>query len=160
MSRALGQKSGVVAKHRELVLDAIQSGMRLSDVATLLGLKTHGAISNALRDDPEYLTAREVGVESRMELRERELEAAEDSVSVARARELLSHSRWRAEREFPDRWGQRNQLKVEHVGDLGERLRRAQQRVRDARTIDGEVLRDSPAIAPPDASSGTDGDGA
>ena len=160
MSRALGQKSGVVAKHRELVLDAIQSGMRLSDVATLLGLKTHGAISNALRDDPEYLTAREVGVESRMELRERELEAAADSVTVARARELLSHARWRAEREFPDRWGQRNQLKVEHVGDLGERLRRAQQRVHDARTIDGEVLREQSALPPPDESSSSDGDGA
>ena len=160
MSRALGQKSGVVAKHRELVLDAIQSGMRLSDVAALLGLKTHGAISHSFKGDPEYLAAREIGAEAKLEVRERELEQAEESVTIARARELLSHARWRAEREFPDRWGQRNQLKVEHVGDLGERLRRAQQRVRDAHVIDGEVVRDSPAIAPPDESSSPDGDGA
>jgi len=45
-----------------------------------------------------------------MEIRERELEAAADSVAVARARELLSHARWRAEREHPTRWGQRQQV--------------------------------------------------
>ena len=106
----------MVAKHRDVVLDAIRSGMRLTDVAASLGLKTHGAITNSFRDDPEYLTAREIGAESKMEIRERELEAAEDSVAVARARELLSHARWRAEREHPTRWGQRQQ--VEHGAQI------------------------------------------
>jgi glycosyltransferase A (GT-A) superfamily protein (DUF2064 family) len=83
-----------------------------------------------------------------MELRERQLEVADESVTVARARDLLSHARWRAEREFPERWGQHNQVTVNKGIDLGERLRRAKER-----TIDGERVADTPvaALLPPSA---------
>ena len=47
-----------------------------------------------------------------IEQREEELEQAEDALNLARARELLSHARWRAEREFPHRWGQKGSLVV------------------------------------------------
>jgi hypothetical protein len=131
---AKGQRKwGVVALNRDVVLERVQAGEKLTDIAQSLGLKTHAAIARAFRDDPEYQEARLVGVEARMEMRERELEVADESVTVARARDLLSHARWRAEREFPERWGQHNQVTVNKGIDLGERLRRAKER-----TIDGE----------------------
>ena len=82
--------------HRDSVLERIRAGDRLTDIAHSLGLRDHSAISHRLRDDPDYQLARQTGVEARMEHRERELEVAPDSVTVARARELLSHARWRA----------------------------------------------------------------
>lgn len=116
---------------KQVLLDRIAKGHYLTDIAKDLGLATHSAISNYLSHDPEYVAARLAGTKVRLEQRERELQDAPDSVTVARARELLSHARWRAEREFPEHWGQHNRLTVEHSGDLGDRLRRAKERVID-----------------------------
>jgi hypothetical protein len=91
--------------HREQIIEQVAAGVRLTDIAKSLGLKSHSAICNILDKDPDFQAARQVGLESRMDQREGELEIAEDNVTVARARELLSHARWRAERECPSRWG-------------------------------------------------------
>ena len=48
---------------------------------------------------------------------------------VSRAREGFKAAAWFAEREFPHRWGRTDKLQVEHIGDLGERLRRSKERV-------------------------------
>ena len=72
------------------------------------------AISNVLANDPDYQVARELGLEAKLAAREAEVEAATDPRHVPRARELLSHARWRAERECPARWGQRSIVAVEH----------------------------------------------
>ena len=50
-------------------------------------------------------------------------------VDLARVERLWRTVSWQAEREFPHRWGQKNHLVVENVGDLGEKLRRAKERV-------------------------------
>ena len=92
------------------IISRIKAGEKLTDIARHYGYKDHSAIVHRLKDHPEYQIARETGVEARMESREGELELAQDSVTVARARELLSHARWRAEREFPHRWGQKQQI--------------------------------------------------
>jgi ubiquinone biosynthesis protein UbiJ len=133
--------TAVAVIHRDLVLERIRAGHKLIDIAADLGLSSHAAIINALGNDPEYHDARKVAVEVRIEKREGELEVAGDSVTVARARELLSHARWRAEREFPDRWGQRNHVTVDHRSDLGDRLRKARNR---EQVIDGERVADTP----------------
>ncbi len=99
--------TAVALQHRETVIARVAAGDKLIDIAKDLGLSTHAAISKALAKDPDYLIARETGAEARLETRESELEEASDSVTVARTRELLSHARWRCEREFPDRWGTR-----------------------------------------------------
>lgn len=118
--------------HREDIIRRVAQGEYLASIAKDIGLKGKGqAICNILSTDPEYIAAREQGLENRLATRERELEAA-DPADVPRARELLSHARWRAEREAPHRWGQHNRLTVEHSGDLGERLRRAKERVIEA----------------------------
>lgn len=127
-------KNGKVAKaitHREEILERVAKGEYLQSIAHSLGLKGKGKVlSDYLANDPDYILARESGLEARLEARERELECAEPEY-VPRARELLSHARWRAEREAPHRWGQHNRLTVEHSGDLGDRLRRAKERVID-----------------------------
>lgn len=90
---------------REYIIAQVAEGAHLSSVAVSLGLAGKGqAISNALADDPEYQCARVSGLAERMELRERQLEQS-DPQNVPRARELLSHARWRAEREAPRVWG-------------------------------------------------------
>jgi len=118
----------IALQHRTEILTRVALGERLHDIALSLGYASHAGISRILADDPEYREARETGLEARMDTREAELEAASESVTVARARELLSHARWRAERECPHRWGQRSHVTVEHA-DLGDRLRRARERV-------------------------------
>lgn len=133
--------------NRDAILERIEAGDRLSDIAASYGFKSHSAIVKRLQNDPDYLIAREVGVERRMEDREKDLEVADDSVTVARARDLLSHSRWRAEREFPARWGQHNKLTVENVGDLGDRLRRAKERTVQGERVDVNTIQESESIA-------------
>lgn len=121
-----------IPANRDEILARIATGARLVDLAQQFGYSSPSAIYNRLRDDPEYHVAREIGNDMRMEIREKELESADDSVKVARARELLSHARWRAEREHPHRWGQRTHQTVEHVGDLGDKLRKARERAINA----------------------------
>ena len=48
------------------------------------------------------------GVLARIEHWEKEIEAIKEGTSqvmLGRAKEMLSHARWRAEREFPSQWG-------------------------------------------------------
>lgn len=99
----------VALQHRELILSEIEKGARLTDLASSLQVSP-SAISHVLAKDPEYIAAREEGLEARMDKREAELESADSSLKVARARELLSHARWRAEREAPARWGQKSEV--------------------------------------------------
>ncbi len=129
--------------NRDEVIERIKAGQKLTDIAHSLGYKDHSAIVHRLKDDPEYPIAREIGVEARMEARESEMESATESVTVARARELLSHARWRAEREFPHRWG--NKTEVTHeLGQSFEMLladisaKRQANAVQQDRVIDGE----------------------
>jgi hypothetical protein len=96
---------------KQSIIKRLADGELLSNIARTYGV-TGQAISNRLSDDPEYQEARISSLASRMDKRESELEDAPDSVSVARARELLSHARWRAEREAPQVWGQ----KIEQTG--------------------------------------------
>lgn len=92
-------------QHSEYILDEVAKGTKLATIAQSIGLAGKGqAISNALASDPEYQAARESGLAERMDQREVELESSEPAY-VPRARELLSHARWRAEREAPHRWG-------------------------------------------------------
>ena len=118
----MGGKSPPTAiRHRDEIIRRVSEGEYLQTVAQSLGLKGKGqAICNVLANDPEYQIARERGLEFKLEMREVELERSEPE-SVPRARELLSHARWRAEREAPHRWGAKGvavTVQVTSVGDL------------------------------------------
>ena len=116
--------AAVAITHKAEILERVAQGHRLTDIAQSLGV-TQPALSKQLAHDPDYTEARESGLQARMEQWEGELETiGPDSpqVMLARARELLSHARWRAEREAPHRWGQRNQSHVDVRVGVSDRL--------------------------------------
>jgi hypothetical protein len=71
-------------------------------------------------------------------------EVARTEFDLARAEKEWRAVSWQAEREFPHRWGQKNHLIVENVGDLADKLRRARERVIEhdpvAETPNGALL--------------------
>ena len=110
--------ASVAITHKDSILERIQQGHRITDIAKSLGV-SQPAISQVLAHDPEFIAARECGANARMEFWEGQTEAISPDdapVMLARAREMLSHSRWRAEREFPHRWGAKQQ--IEHSGSV------------------------------------------
>lgn len=67
---------------------------------------------------------------ARVERADRALEVARDALDIQRAREQARYARMDLERRRPAIYGQQHRLTVEHdLGDLGERLRRARERV-------------------------------
>jgi uncharacterized membrane protein YccC len=135
-----------IAKRGEII-NKLASGKFLRDIAAKYKV-TPAAISQYLSKDPEYVAAREEGIGQQLDKWQKEIETAGDALKLARAREAFRATAWRAEREFPGRWAQRNHVTVEHVGDLAERLRRARERVIDADSVATEqhaALLQSPA---------------
>ena len=94
----------IALENREAIIEAVSKGERLIDIAKRYGLKTHSGIANHLAQDPEYKLARLNGAHTRLEVREIELENCTTMVEVSKHRDLLSHQRWRCEREWPEVW--------------------------------------------------------
>ena len=102
--------------HKDKIISDLHQGKYLKDIAIDLGV-TKQALSQYLKDDPEYQTAREEGVAERLDkaaiLLEQitldaniRIEDAKQLLDLARIREIgLKRQEWRAEREFPARWG-------------------------------------------------------
>mgnify|MGYP001602379718 FL=1 len=121
----------LVAASQSELMNAVASGASLRSIAAQYGV-CHQAAAQHLSKHPEFQEARRVGIQIRMETREAELEVAPEQVDVSRARELLAHARWVAERIDPERWGQRTQVTVEIGADLAAALAGARDRVRAA----------------------------
>ncbi len=102
--------TSIIEIDQDSIIERVTQGERLIDIAKSYGFTSHAVISKHLASNPKYQAARELALEARMDVRESELESADDSVTVARARELLSHARWRAERECPRRWGAKQEI--------------------------------------------------
>ena len=69
---------------------------------------------------------------ARLERHTRDLAEAPDPLSLARARELVRSAQWELERLLHRLYGQKQEVSVTVNTDLGERLRRARERVVDA----------------------------
>lgn len=115
------------------IIERIANGELVPEIAEDIGC-THAAIVYACNqhDPQQYQAARLTRSEVRLDKAEHGIQVAVDGLSLARARELFNAVRWRAEREHPDRWGQRQTIVHEDLSDLGERLRRARGRTIDA----------------------------
>ena len=109
-------------EHKQEILERVAAGEKLRDIGKSYGV-TANAITNVLVDDPDYQLARVSGLESRLDQREHELEESNDQVSVSRARELLSHARWRCEREAPHKWGAKQIMALVAPPSLDSALR-------------------------------------
>ena len=105
--------TAIALQRKAEILERVAIGHKLVDIGRDIGV-TQPAISQQLAKLPEYRAARESGTLARIEAWEKEIEAIDANTEagvlmLARAREMLSHARWRAEREFPERWGQKQE---------------------------------------------------
>ncbi len=100
--------------HRDAILRRIEDGERLGTIAASLGV-TASAISRQLTGDADYRLALQCGVAALLEQQEEELERSFDGATYARAKELLSHARWLAERLDPQTWGLQRQAVSVHA---------------------------------------------
>lgn len=72
-----------------------------------------------MRKHPDYQAAKECAIEVQLDDAQLALRLAREPADIARAREMFRAAAWRAEREFPSRWGQ----KVESKQDLSISVR-------------------------------------
>jgi len=135
-------KSGALKQVDDTALiSRIANGEYANKIAAELGVH-HSSIYRRLAQHPEYALARETAWEYRLDEALQEIEGAADPCTLARGRERFRAIAWRAEREFPSRWGQRSHVTVEHAGDLADRLRRANERTieHDSGTVEPKSL--------------------
>ena len=104
--------SAIAVQHKADIIKRLSTGEHLKSIADDLGISVP-AISQQLAKDEDYRAAREQSLEARLDQREDEVEASTDMLNLARARELLSHARWRCEREAPHRWGKDSSVNIQ-----------------------------------------------
>lgn len=115
---------------REKILQRIKDGEMAIEVAQSLGM-SKSSISERFKNDPEYLEAREVGMEVILDEGRKALREAGDDLNLARVREIhLRRDEWRAEREF-HKWSNKQHVTMDINVDLGDRLSRATERIID-----------------------------
>lgn len=85
-------------------------------------------LKHAEEDWREAQIARAIG---RKEKAEDELDTADDPLKLAKARELLKSAQWDLERVCRRIYGQEQNINININTDLGDRLRRARERVID-----------------------------
>ncbi len=99
-------------KHKPEILERLSNGETVASIAKSLGIARE-TLSRTLAHDADYQQAFTEALDARLDQREQELEQASDNITLARARELLSHARWRAERLNPARYGQRPSVAIQ-----------------------------------------------
>jgi AcrR family transcriptional regulator len=95
----------------ESILSRLAAGELASHIAAELGVHK-SAIYHRFADNQEYQRARTYGMEARLEDSETEITTSHDQFTLSRARERFRAVSWRAEREFPHRWGAKQQFAV------------------------------------------------
>ena len=99
--------TAIAILHKDEILKRVTKGDKISTIGESFGVSQQ-AISKQLLKDPEWVEARMSGALARIEHWEKEVEKIDpdtNQVMLGRAKEMLSHARWRAEREFPSQWG-------------------------------------------------------
>lgn len=128
----------------EAALEAITNGRNTDQIGEQFGIPGRTLRYWLLNDDRAH-AARKAMVDQELIRTGEELRLADAPLPLARAREEFRYWSWIAERRDAQRYGLQTHVTVEHVGDLGDRLRRARER-----TIEGEVVTDTiPVLSPP-----------
>ena len=117
--------TAIAILHKDEILKRVAKGDKIADIGKTYNV-SHAAISKQLLKDPEWIDARMSGALARIEHWEEEVEAinaGSSQVELGRAKEMLSHSRWRAEREFPSqRGGAKININVTNKVEMSEAL--------------------------------------
>ena len=136
MSAVAKQPSrAVAAVNKEDILTQVASGKLLKEIASQYGVSKQ-ALHQVLKDDPDYRAAMKEQAAALVDQAKELTWAARDPVDIARAREITKFAFRYAESLDAGTWGQRQHVTVEHVGDLGDKLRRSRERVIDVRPVD------------------------
>jgi hypothetical protein len=116
----------VALTSRDEIIERVAQGEMLADIAHSLGIAPPN-ISKHLSQDPEYRQAREMGAERRLDAAVKAVQEVADIgidngkivglsqpvSNLARVRlDQLKAVQWFAEREFPHRWGIKQQVDV------------------------------------------------
>lgn len=93
------------------LLDRLANGESPSQLAAQYSV-SRPAIYFRLRDHPEYQICRELGMDGNLDRKLDDVMASADLPSARMEEVKLRRLEWRAEREFPHRWGQKQQVTV------------------------------------------------
>jgi hypothetical protein len=116
------------------ILDQLLNGSSLRQIAADIGVSNVGLRAWLLREDREqYHEAITAALAQRVAESDVALDAADDAISIARARETARFARMDFERRRPTLYGQRQQITHEIGADLSAALERAHQRISVAR---------------------------
>lgn len=127
----------VTTLNKEAILKRIANGEYVTRISQSLGLE-RSTISQAFAGAQEYKQARELGMEVQLEQSHEDIDAAGDDLNLARVREIKARRlEWKAEREFPHRWGAK-QTNFNVNIDLGQELAALCERVQ-GQVIEGAV---------------------
>ena len=97
--------TAIAIQRKAEILERLEAGEFITHIAREYGVE-RSTLSQYLRNDPDYQAARETGWETRLDDGLKKIAEAGDDINLARAREIaLRRMEWRAEREFPGRWG-------------------------------------------------------
>lgn len=95
----------------EMLLDQIADGKTPAWLSQEYGC-SRAAMHFKLRDYPDYIECREIGMEIKLDAGLEKLAKAEDLNSARMEEVKLRRLEWRAEREFPHRWGAKTQVAI------------------------------------------------
>ena len=117
--------TAIAILHKDEILKRVAKGHKIAGIGKSYGV-SHAAISKQLLKDPEWIEARMSGALARIEHWEKEVKKIDpdtNQVMLGRAKEMLSHARWRAEREFPSQWGEvKTNINVTNKVEMSEAL--------------------------------------
>jgi len=106
----------IAIQKRDYILQELSNGKLVRQIADELGCHRM-SISHTLAADPEYQAAIHEALEARLEMADIALETAHDGLSLQRAREQHVAARWRAERLYSSKYGQRPSTAVQINGE-------------------------------------------
>lgn len=118
--KRFGARAGMLADlDDEMVFDRLAAGEHATSIADELGVHP-SAISHRYSGNERYMDARRSGSECRLTAAELAISEAITPFTLARAREVFRAVAWRCEREFPDKWASKQEVK--HTGPTGPML--------------------------------------
>lgn len=120
------------AKIANAVLDRYIGGEQVAAMAAEYNTSDVTIYALILREHEDaWVDIQRARALARLERAQGDLEVAPDALSLARARELVRSAQWELERLLKRLYGQETNVNINIGGDLGDRLRRARERVID-----------------------------
>lgn len=121
----------------ETVLDRYIHGEQVAAIAPEFNTSDVTIYALLLREHQEsWKEIQQARALARLERQQELLNTAGDPLSLARAREGVRSAQWELERLLNRLYGQKQEITLEVIGDLGDKLRRARERIIDVEVVE------------------------